>query len=261
MASEKQQTIQINGEPHYNLLPNIQKIDLYDGLGYVELFDMLPRLVPVGRTADLYVVRNARTSTGVGDKPLERDRNLIYRLRKDRHTSVFEGVEFAFRVKIPIFVCRELMRHRTFNFNEFSMRYSKAPNEMSFPPLRMQDKVNHQSSNEIVDDQLPEDVKTAYQDGIDFCKKAYDKYEFLINKGVARECARAILPVSMMTVVMAKMDMHNLMNFLRLRMAKDAQKEIRVLAQAMYKLVHDKAPECFAAFKEFDLDPYGIEIE
>ena len=176
-------------------------------------------------------------------------------------TYIGEEMTYDLSVEGPYhnFICNGFIVHNS--FNEFSMRYAQAPNEMYFPPLRLQSQINKQSSSDVDINKLNEiniDILLRYNNAIERCKNNYDDYNFLLEQGIARECARSILPVSMMTVIMIKMDMHNLMHFLKLRMACNAQKEIRDLAIAMYNLVKKTAPESFGAFNEFDLIPLGI---
>ena len=135
-----------------------KKIELYNGLGFVELVDMMPRKVPVGRDADISIVRNARVSyLTKGDKTKEQDTKLINFLVKNKHTSPLESVVFQFHMRIPIFVERQLIRHRTARVNEQSMRYTAASDAFYYPELRMQSKNNKQcSSDESVPPELQE---------------------------------------------------------------------------------------------------------
>lgn len=239
----------MNTEEHdlLKLVPQ-RTIPLWDGAGYVELFDMTPRLVPEGRTADLAVVRNARISTGNGDKSLEQDAGLIHYLYTNGHTSPFETVIFKFRIQLPIFVERQLIRHRTASVNEESHRYTTAKHGYYLPPLRLQSKSNRQGSQEG-------DVNPEAQKKWDRAKALVDELHDLYNDlvtdhGVSREVARCILPVAETTSMIYIMDLHNLFKLLGHRMASAAQLEIRQLARAMYRLIQ---PTCPASCKEFEI--------
>jgi thymidylate synthase (FAD) len=221
--------------------------ELYGGLGFVRLVDMMPRIVPNGRTADIAITRNARVSYNpqIGDKTPAEDAKLVGYLIKNKHTSPLESVVFQFQMKIPIFVERQLIRHRTARVNEQSMRYTKADDQFFMPELRMQSKSNKQcSSTELV----PDELQQVRNEIIDDVAGLYEKYEKLVAAGVAREVARCCLPVSLMTTVMWQMDLHNLSHFLKLRMAPDAQKEIRELAEAIFELVYPYVPVSMDTF-------------
>lgn len=195
---------------------------------------------------DNTVVASARVSNLGESKGTEKDAQLIAYLIENRHTSPFEQVEFQFMVKCPIFVAREWMRHRTFNFNEVSRRYTSEGIDFHIPDsLRMQSNKNTQSSYGRVsgDDELIEMMKAQ-------TNMAYDLYNLLLESGVCREQAREILPVNMYTSFYAKTDLHNLFHFLELRNNEKAQLEIRLYAQAIEKLIEPIVPISFQLWKE-----------
>jgi thymidylate synthase (FAD) len=232
----------------FDILPKNNKIMLYDDLGFVELVDMKPRMIPIGYTADKRIADAARTSYLGTGKSKDQDDKLVRRLFKDKHTSPFELVVFNFHIKLPLFVNQQLLRHRTASLNQASYRYISPKEEIYYPDVRMQHKSNKQcSSDETVDDEkILNEWDEMKQLGIR-CMKSYKK---LVDMGVAREVARIGLPAGLMTELIWSMDLHNLLHFLKLRMANDAQLEIRELADAIYKLIKQVVPVTCEAFEE-----------
>jgi thymidylate synthase (FAD) len=209
-------------------------------------------MVPVDRTADVAISRSARVSYLTGDKSKDEDERLVKYLMEHCHTSPFESIEFKFEIKCPIFVERQLVRHRTASLNEASYRYSQAPNEFYFPELRGQDQNNKQSS---IDFKTKENVEAdkiwkAMQTQVTMLHESYEK---LLKLGVAREVARCALPVSLMTTISWKCDLKNLLHFLGLRTAPDAQQEIRDLANAMLTLIKPRVPVAIRAWENVQL--------
>ncbi len=167
----------------------------------------------------------ARCSTGSSGKD---NAGLIDYLVRHRHTSPLEFVEFIFNIKCPIFVMRQLIRHRTANVNETSLRYSEAVDDFFIPSpenVRKQSNKNMQMTDEVVDIGLGDEFSNYVSMQ---SKEAYDKYSEFLEKGVCREQARIILPVDIYTKFYWKMDLHNLFHFLKLRLDKHAQEEMRV---------------------------------
>ncbi|MDH5678468.1 MAG: FAD-dependent thymidylate synthase [Nitrospinota bacterium] len=211
--------------------------------GEVELVDY------VG--SDRTVARAARTSyQGSEGKSEEADQRLILRLWKDRHTSPFEMVGLTFRIRLPIFVMRQHVRHRTASLNEWSFRYTECP-ELFFVPdhdnVRGQGKTNKQ----VGEGKLDEDAATKARTLIDGVNHhAYKTYRLLLELGVAREQARVVLPVSAYTQIVWSMDMRNLLHYFSLRLAPDAQKEIRDYAIVMARIVKKGWPMIWNAFAE-----------
>lgn len=230
----------------------VKRIELYNGLGYVEIIDMMPRKVPEGRTADIAISRNARVSYAISkDKTPSEDAGLVRYLLENWHTSPSESVEFQFRMRIPIFVERQLIRHRTANVNEESARYTKPKDNFYFPELRMQSEVNKQGSSTGA---VPAEAQALWESAKDLTKQMYQVYSQMVDAGVAKELARCCLPVSMCTSLCWKMDLHNLMSFLRLRMDAHAQQEIRELANAIFQIIHAMVPVSIAAFQDCRLN-------
>lgn len=209
------------------------------------------RLVDVMGT-DQAIVQSARVSYGKGTKSVNADRGLIRYLLKHQHTTPFEMVEFKFHCRMPIFVARQWIRHRTANVNEISGRYSVMEDTFWQPTpedFRTQGGTNRQGSAvESVDNSKASDLSRQFQDDQ---RLLYKHYEEAMAAGTAREVARVNLPLSLYTEWYWKIDLHNLMHFLRLRMDDHAQKEIRVFAEAMAVFVKQTCPITWEAFEEF----------
>lgn len=221
--------------------------------GFVALVDAMPRLVPEGQTADVAIVQAARVSYGVGTKRLSHDRGLIRYLLRHRHTTPFEMVEFKFHCRMPIFVARQWIRHRTANVNEYSARYSVVPERFYRPSLdniRRQSLANRQGSDEAPLDEATAGAFLAYLDAVE---RQYQAYEGLMARGLTREQARIGLPQSVYTEWYWKCDLHNLFHFLALRMDAHAQAEIRDYAFAMFALIRDIVPIAAEAFLDYRL--------
>ncbi len=199
--------------------------------GLVALVDTMPRMAPVGKTADFAIVQAARVSYGAGTKQVNEDRGLIRYLARHRHTTPFEMVEFKFHQVMPIFIARQWIRHRTANVNEYSARYSIVQDRYYRPDIgnvRKQSQTNRQGGEEPIDSGTAEEFLT----WLDEIEKSHAKYEEFMAKGVSRELARIALPVSVYTEWYWKIDLHNLLHFLSLRMDAHAQQEIRDYAIA-----------------------------
>jgi len=223
--------------------------------GFVRLVDHMPR-----ENLDASIVQSARVSYGDGTTTTRGDTGLIRYLMRNRHSSPFEMVEFKFHIKMPIYIARQHMRHRTASINELSARYSVVPKEYYAPDaFRGQSSVNHQGSEGSVE--IEEDMRDHVLDQLEHGFGVYDK---LLELGVCREQARGNLPQSTYTEFYWKINLHNLMHYLQLRMDSHAQKEIRDYAEAIYALVEPLVPITMRAFKDFRVDAVylsGPEIE
>jgi thymidylate synthase (FAD) len=220
--------------------------------GLVALVDVMPRLVPVGKTADSAIVQAARVSYGEGTRQVNEDRGLIRYLARHRHTTPFEMVEFKFHHVMPIFVARQWVRHRTANINEYSARYSVVRDRFYHPSadqIRKQSATNRQGGEEVIDDMTAKEFVAFLEES----ERQYATYEKLIEKGVSRELARIALPVSVYTEWYWKCDLHNILRFLSLRMDEHAQQEIRDYAKAMFELIRPIVPISAEAFLDYDL--------
>jgi thymidylate synthase (FAD) len=218
--------------------------------GLVALVDVMPRLVPEGKTADFAIVQAARVSYGLGTKQVNEDRGLVRYLMRHHHTTPLEMVEFKFHHVMPMFVARQWIRHRTANVNEYSARYSVVQDRFYRPEMeniRKQSLTNRQGGTETMDTGTAEEF-LAY---LDRSEGLYADYQKLLDKGMAREQARIGLPVSAYTEWYWKIDLHNLLHFLHLRMDSHAQQEIRDYATAMYDLVKPIVPVTCEAFEDY----------
>ncbi len=215
--------------------------------GFVRLIDYMG--------SDESIVQAARVSYGKGTKKVSEDRGLIRYLMRHKHTTPFEMVEFKFHVKLPIFVARQWIRHRSANVNEYSGRYSVMKEEFYLPDaedVRFQSTVNKQGRS---DEEVPEDLKRKLIDYLQSSQKnAYDRYMEFVDTGLARELARINLPLSLYTEWYWKIDLHNLFHFLRLRMDPHAQQEIREYAIIMGDMVKTVCPMAYEAFMDYSVN-------
>lgn len=218
----------------------------------VRIVDAMPRYVPDEVTSgDFAIVQSARVSYGIGTKKVNEDTGLIRHLLRNKHTTPFEMAEIKWHMKMPIATARQWIRHRTANVNEYSMRYSTAPDVKYIPKienLRKQSKVNKQGSEGQIDVQDAEAwIKELEAANV----QCYKVYENGIAKGIGKEQARYALNVNYYTEWYWKNDLWNTMNFLRLRMDHHAQQEIRVMANIMYSLMKPIFPISMQAFDDF----------
>ena len=211
--------------------------------GFVRLVDYMG--------GDARIVQAARVSYGDGTKTVREDGALIDYLLRNRHTSPFEQVIFTFHVKMPIFVARQWIRHRTARLNEISGRYSVMRDEFYVPnrdEVRKQSKRNRQGGDAAeVPAELRERVISVLTSGQE---RIYGEYEDLLEDDVARELARINLPLSLYTEMYWQIDLNNLFHFLRLRMDWHAQYEIRVYGDAMARIARAVCPMAYDAFEE-----------
>lgn len=222
--------------------------------GFVKLVDCMPRVIP--RTCrhlmcDHAIVQAARVSLNEGIKSPKEDTKLIDFLVKHKHTSPFEMVKFKFHIKCPIFVQRQWIRHRTANVNEISGRYSVLKPEFYLPDkLYDQGKMNKQMSGNEIKCKNTTDLFNEY---IRSSVKMYSFYKRLIEHGVSRETARIGLPLNMYTEFYWSIDLHNLMNFIRLRSAYNAQSEIKEFSDSIKDLISDLCPHTIKSFEKYNL--------
>ena len=204
---------------------------------------------------DAAITQAARVSYGKGTKAVSNDEGLIRYLMRHWHSTPFEMCEIKLHVKLPVFVARQWIRHRTANVNEYSARYSILDREFYIPraeDLAAQSVVNNQGRGEALSGDEAARV-------LDYLKgdaaRAYDHYEEMIGQegqqGLARELARMNLPANIYTQWYWKTDLHNLFHFLRLRADAHAQYEIRVYAEEICKLVEDWVPFAYGAFEDY----------
>jgi thymidylate synthase (FAD) len=198
---------------------------------------------------DLSVVNGARVSFAKRRTEMtEAEEGLIRFLMRERHGTPFEHNAFRFHVRCPLFVAREWFRHRVGSFNEFSMRYAKATEDFYVPePEDVRTQVGKPGaySFEPVDDELAEQTRTELQE---VYEHAYATYERLVEAGVARELARLAIPVGAYTEFYWTVNARSLMNFVSLRAAETAQREIRRYADAVEAFFAERMPVTHAAF-------------
>ena len=202
--------------------------------------------------SDDAVVQAARVSYGTGTKKVREDRGLIRYLMRHEHTTPFEMCEVKFHIRLPIFVMRQLIRHRTASVNEYSGRYSVMTDEFYVPKtIELQSTTNKQGREGL----YSEAETSGFRDIMnDMHTKAYETYEQFIEEDMARETARAILPVSNYTETYWKCNLKNFLHMAWLRMDSHAQWEIRMFADAMYGLVQPLFPAVCEAFEDYKLN-------
>ena len=204
---------------------------------------------------DSAIVQAARVSYGAGTKHVQNDEGLIRYLMRHWHSTPFEMCEIKLHVKLPVFVARQWIRHRTANVNEYSARYSILDREFYIPApeqLAAQSTVNNQGRGEVLTGEEAARVLELLKSD---ANRAYDHYEAMLSQdgqqGLARELARMNLPANIYTQWYWKVDLHNLFHFLRLRADPHAQYEIRVYAEAIAACVKDWVPLAYAAFEDY----------
>ncbi len=212
--------------------------------GFVRLVDYMG--------GDSRIVQSARVSYGDGTKTVREDAGLIDYLLRHQHTSPFEQVVLTFHVKMPIFVARQWIRHRTARVNEISGRYSIMRDEFYLPAdvdVAKQSTDNKQGrSTEPVTHQYAAEVQEKLEKGQE---QAYADYSTLVETGLARELARVNLPLSLYTEMYWQIDLHNLFHFLKLRLDGHAQKEIRDYADVILEITRAVAPLATSSFENY----------
>ncbi len=222
---------------------------------------------------DSAIVQAARVSYGKGTKKVNEDAGLINYLMRHRHTTPFEMCEIKFHIKLPIFIARQWIRHRTANVNEYSGRYSIMDKEFYIPApeqLASQSKSNRQGRGDVLEGERAKQVlEILKQDSI----RCYANYEEMLNEdidgnildenktGLARELARMNLNLNFYTQWYWKVDLHNLLHFLSLRADGHAQYEIRVYAEAMLDILKSWLPITHAAFMDYRMGGASISAK
>jgi thymidylate synthase (FAD) len=210
--------------------------------GFVRLVDYLG--------SDARIVQSARVSYGEGTKTFREDKGLIDYLLRNQHTSPFEQVSLTFHCKMPIFVARQWVRHRTAKLNEISGRYSVMKDEFYAPEdaaIAFQSTDNKQGRSA---EEVPAEVKAKVRELLEKGQRqAFVEYEALLEEGVARELARINLPLSLYTEWYWTMDLHNLFHFLALRLDAHAQLEIRKYAEVILDITRAVAPVAVESFE------------
>jgi thymidylate synthase (FAD) len=251
------------------VVPALEEI-LYEPLpvldrGFVRVIDYMGD--------DAAIVQAARVSYGRGTKQVSSDRGLINYLMRMRHTSPFEMCELKLHVKLPIFVARQWIRHRTANVNEYSARYSVLDDEFYLPApehLATQSTTNRQGRAELLDAPAAAAARDALETN---AAEAYRRYVELLNEGadgqpldrghagLARELARIALPLNTYTQWYWKVDLHNLLHFVALRADPHAQYEIRAYAEVLLDVVRRWVPLTHAAFVDYRLEGAALSAK
>jgi thymidylate synthase (FAD) len=251
--STQRATVKAIDELLYKQVPILDK-------GFVRVIDYMG--------SDESIVQSARVSYGQGTKKLRQDQGLINYLMRHRHTTPFEMCEIKFHIKLPIFIARQWIRHRTANVNEYSARYSVLGKEFYVPDrenLCSQSDTNRQGRDETLSNEEANRVLDIIRgDSL----KCYDHYEEMLNtdlegnildenrQGLTRELARMNLTLNYYTEWYWKIDLHNLLHFLSLRVDSHAQYEIRVYAQAMLDIVKAWVPLAYGAFEDYRMNSF-----
>lgn len=212
--------------------------------GFVDLIDVMG--------GDEAIVQAARVSYGQGSKGVEADTKLITYLIRNGHSSPLEQVVFKWHIKLPIFVMRQLVRHRTARLNEVSARYTELKDEFYIPELERlkgQGKTNKQGSEGELDLVVKQQV-LGYMSSAS--QLAYSYYESLLAMGVSRELARIVLPVNIYTECYWQMDLNNMLKFLKLRLDEHAQWEIVEYAKALAEDVKERVPIAYKAWEDLN---------
>jgi len=258
-ATEIEQLRSQNTPTLRDVAPGVEKL-LYQALpvldhGFVRVIDYMG--------TDSAIVQAARVSYGRGTKKVNEDAGLINYLMRHRHTTPFEMCEIKFHIKLPIFIARQWIRHRTANVNEYSGRYSIMDKEFYIPApeqLAAQSKLNHQGRGDTIEGAEAQRVLELLRDD---ATRAYGHYEEMLNEdmtgnvldvnksGLARELARMNLTLNYYTQWYWKVDLHNLLHFLSLRADGHAQYEIRVYAEAMLEVLKAWVPITYQAFMDY----------
>jgi thymidylate synthase (FAD) len=212
--------------------------------------------------SDERIVEAARISYKSPSKGEEQDKKLLKYLYKNLHTSPFEQCSITFNIKLPIFIMRQMVRHRTARLNEMSARYTELPSEFYIPEKwRIQDTKNKQGSiekEEYSEPQLVVPKKDGHmgENGVtkyfeEHCEYSYELYQSMIEAGIAREMARMVLPVNIYTEIYWNMDLKNLIHFIRLRDDSHAQWEIQQYGKAIKEITKELFPWTIEAYEEF----------
>lgn len=229
-----------------------QRIDVLDH-GFVRVIDYMGN--------DAAIVQAARVSYGAGTKSVSDDTGLIRYLLRNQHTSPFEMCELKLHLKMPIFVARQWIRHRTASLNEVSGRYSVLPDQFYVPEVgwvQPQSLLNKQGRDGSYDEEDQETIRDLLGGS---ARDSFDAYHAAVDEsghGLARELARIVLPLSTYTEFYWKIDLHNLLHFLRLRTDPHAQKEIRAFAEEIAGIVGLWVPATYGAWLDYAVDGMNL---
>jgi thymidylate synthase (FAD) len=231
---------------------------LLDGRGFVHVIDVGPNFIEEGRTPEHFAAMAARISYDGTKKSAKADKALIEFLVRNQHTSPLEMCNITFCLKLPIAMCRQLLRHRTGKYNEYSQRFCTSTEEMGRLKLneyektmRGASKINHQTSDFNLDEDQIEEISKLINEQEKLQDKVFEGYNKLIDAGLTRELSRFYLPVSTYTKIFVQFDLNNLVKFIRLRIADDAQLEISCYGRAMLELAKQFFPVTLGVFEQY----------
>ncbi len=220
--------------------------------GFVRLVDCMPRQIhDAEESADHAIAEAARCSYKRGTKTIRDDKQLIRYLMRHQHTSPLEMIEFKFHFKMPIFIARQLIRHRTASVNEMSGRYSEIPEEFYIPDadnVRLQSEINRQGSEGSIDSEQSAEFREKLSEQ---SAGSFELYKEFLSKNIAREQSRMITPLSTYTEWYWKIDLHNLLHFLDLRCDSHAQWEAQQFADAVLELIKPIVPWTIEAWEDY----------
>jgi thymidylate synthase (FAD) len=244
------------------------KDGLLDGRGWVRVIKVSPETHPEGYTPEYLIAKAARLSYGSDNKSAKADKSLIEYLVRHKHTSPLEMCSITFCLKLPIAMCRQLLRHRTGKFNEFSQRYTEVPEDDNrFKPsdtvfsFRGPCKLSKQASEMNLTTEQTEKITDKMKKIEEKHDEVFELYKELLDDGLAKEIARFYLPVSTYTEIYVQFDLNNLIKFFQLRCAEDAQFEIRTYAYAMKDLAAQFFPICLGMYEQYKEGIYLGEYE
>ena len=244
------------------------KSGLLDGRGWVRVIKVSPETHPEGYTPEYLIAKAARLSYGSDNKSAKADKSLIEYLVRHKHTSPLEMCSITFCLKLPIAMCRQLLRHRTGKFNEFSQRYTEVPEDDNrFKPgdtvfsFRGPCKLSKQASEMNLTTEQTEKIMDKMKKIEEKHDEVFELYKGLLDDGLAKEIARFYLPVSTYTEIYVQFDLNNLLKFFQLRCAEDAQFEIRTYAYAMKDLAAQFFPICLGMYEQYKDGIYLGEYE
>lgn len=246
-------------------MTTISDIDFSQDKNYVRVLDhgFVGFVDSMG--TDESIAQAARVSYGKGTKTVTEDRGLVRYLMRHKHTSPFEMVQVKLHLKLPIFVMRQLVRHRTSSLNEYSGRYSVMTDEFYVPELDVIQPQSASNNQGRAGSISVEDAETAQNMIAGHSRYSYQVYKNLLGddsdeifsedfKGISRELARLALPVNVYTEVYWTQNLRNFFHMLKLRLDSHAQLEIRVYAEAIYNMLKERFPIACEAFEDYDRD-------
>jgi len=216
--------------------------------GYIRVVDIMGN--------DTSIVQAARVSYGKGTKKVSQDRSLIRYLLRHKHTSPFEMCVIKLHLKMPIFIARQWVRHRTASVNEYSARYSVMPDEYYIPEkIEFQSQDNKQGRSGELD---AKESKKIIKQIKEHSHKSHKFYQNLLDANVARELARSVLPINVYTEFYWQMNLHNLLHFVRLRSHPTAQYEIRVYSDIIQEILKQWVPVVYEAFCDYEINATSV---